>query len=108
MKFYRYEDVRIANEIGVRVELREFNLVKETPKGYWICPKWDRKQEYKQWVSANGKNRKAYPTKEEALLNYQRRKERQIKILTSRLSDAQSGLHQIPRMELELRNERKM
>lgn len=103
MKFYRYEDVNIA-DIGIRVELRKFVLVKETPKGYWICPKWDHRQEYKQWVSSGGKNRKAYPTKEEALLNYQRRKERQINILEARLSSARSGLYQVPRMFKELEN----
>lgn len=103
MRFYRYEDVKY-HELGVRVELREFNLVRETPKGYWICPTWDYSQEYQRWVSANGKNRKAYPTKEQALENYQRRKERQIKILEARLNDAKSGLYQVPRMFQELQN----
>lgn len=104
MKFYRYEDVRIAGELGVRVEVREFNLIKETPKGYWICPRWDREQEHKRWVSSSGKNRKAYPTKQQALENYEKRKERQIKILEARLQDARSGLNQVPRMLQELQN----
>jgi|SRR5210317_2015922 len=85
MKFYRYEDVKISN-LGVQIQLREFKLHKETPKGYWISYNWSNDKD--KWVSKNGKNRFAYPTKEEALHNFRCRKERQVSILTARLNDA--------------------
>ena len=87
MKFYRYVDVNYST--GIKVELREFKFVKETPKGYWITYTWDApNNQHKRWVSKDGKNRFAYPTKEDALYNYKCRKDRQITILSGRLSDA--------------------
>lgn len=90
MQFYRYKD--ILTTLGVNINLSVFKLVKETDKGYWISPTWDHREEYKKWVSKNGKNRYAYPTKEEALFNFQKRKERQIKILEAKLITARSAL----------------
>jgi len=102
MKFYSYENVRIYDVLGAVVNLLKYELVKETPKGYWIKPSWDYSDEYKRWVSNNGKNRHAYPTKEEALLNFQRRKEREIFLLKDRLENAQSALYQVPNLNKEL------
>lgn len=93
MKFYRYVD-RVYANIGVRVELSEFYLLKETPKGYWISYQWDKKGDYKRWVSKNGKSRFAYPTREEALYNFKKRKQRQITILKGKLNDAKIALGQ--------------
>ena len=93
MKFYRYEN--LYSNIGVRVDLLEFYLIKETAKGYWIKHQWDVKEEYKRWVSKNGKKRFAYPTKEEALYNFKKRKERQIKILQSLLNNTKMALEQV-------------
>ena len=91
MKFYRYTDIRYTD--GVRVHLNEFNLVKETPKGYWIKHDWDWDDSDKRWVSKDGKNRYAYPTKKEAMVNFLARKKRQIEILEYKLNDARMALY---------------
>lgn len=93
--FYRYEAVQYAS-LGIdgdyespkipnpKVELREYNLWKETLKGYWIG--YGDLGEGKlrsngRWVSKTSKRRFAYPTKKEALENFIKRNERRIKIL---------------------------
>lgn len=92
--FYRYEAVSYASMgsdgeyyspriPNIQVHLREYNLHKETPKGYWIgygVPFEGYKSD-SRWVSKNGKKRYAYPTKEEALTNFIKRNERRVKIL---------------------------
>jgi hypothetical protein len=94
MKFYRYEAQEYAS-LGIDgeyesssipnpvLQLREYNLFKETPKGYWICltlNKWS-KPYWKKWVSKTSRKKYAYLTKEDALTNYIKRTERRVKIL---------------------------
>jgi hypothetical protein len=98
MKFYRYENVNVYN-LGVQVELRKYRLLKETPKGYWITYYSIGFSGDKRWVSKNGKNRFAYPTKEEAIFNFKMRKKRQISILENRLFDAKIALNKIEEIE---------
>ena len=93
MKFYRYEETRVAN-IGVRVHLREWKLLKETPKGYWIVPEWDDSAYHKKWVSNSSKKRFAYPSEEDAMKNFIARKKRQIEILKYKLKDARDALNE--------------
>ena len=92
MKFYRYEAVEYAvhdhdGELvspsfpNPTVELREFDLLKETPKGYWIGDKRLYFANFKKWVSKTSRKRFAYPTKEEALTNFIKRNEMRIGIL---------------------------
>jgi hypothetical protein len=95
MKFYRYEIVEYA-VIGddgeyadakfpnPKLELREFNLQKETPKGYWIGYGFIHPHSLRgqaRWVSKTCRKRYAYPTKEEALLNFVKRTEKRMRIL---------------------------
>jgi hypothetical protein len=101
MIFYRYEhstsggygrdmDGEIIPNIyplTIHLELRKFFLIKETTKGYWIG--YNRLQKYK-WISKTSKKRFAYPTIEEAKINFIKRKESQIKILTSQLKVAKT------------------
>lgn len=91
MKFYRYEEVNY-HQIGIRVHERVFELIKETPKGYWINLFPDMGWNEKKWVSSNAKKRYAYPTKEEALSSFLARKRRQIEILEAQLSNARMAL----------------
>lgn len=80
--FYRYEDSTYS---GVRMV--EFNLIKETPEGYWIMDGFD-----KRWVSKTGKKRYAYPTQAEALTSYIARKSRQKELLTAQLNNTRQRL----------------
>lgn len=87
MKLFRYEDkVYSTCEISpsgaetysttpVRLELEEYEVVKQTQCGFWIDWAFSKK-----WVSNAGKKRYAYPTKELALKSFRFRKERQISI----------------------------
>ena len=73
--------------------LDEYNLIKETPKGYWIgygeYGNPNVFQSLNKWVSKTSKKRYAYPTKEDALNNFIKRNERRIKILQRQLTCCQ-------------------
>lgn len=99
MKFYRYVDVQY--EMGPRIELRTFYMVRETPKGYWIHNSPTFKEgggtiyfvgDRKRWISKTSRKRYAYPTKKEALLAFKARKRRQIDILEYRANRAKLAL----------------
>jgi hypothetical protein len=72
-----------------KLELRDFSLIKETPKGYWIGFK--DIGSYK-WISKTSKKRYAYPTEKEALNNFILRTERRVKILNWQLQCCEIGL----------------
>lgn len=96
MELYRYDDSALY---GSGFEVRKFEVIKETPKGYWILEKWEYSfqtdmddEENKRWVSKNGRKRYAHPTKKEALQYYQYRKRSQIRHLEARLHWARKAL----------------
>lgn len=89
LRFYRYEQIELEN--GPQLSEREFQLLKETPCGWWIGyplgsitplgpDKW--------WVSKTTRKRFAYPTRKEALENFIARKRRQVAILNYQLERA--------------------
>ena len=92
MKFYRYYLQQYAEtEHSIfpqtKLILDEFNLMKETAKGYWICQgDPNRLHGFKKWVSKTAKKRYAYPSKKDALVNYQKRTERRIAILKAQIA----------------------
>ena len=106
MKFYRYE----AHEYAVldydgeyvsspfpnpKLEVMEYELIKETPKGYWIglrLNSWSETVHWKKWIPKSSKKRYAYPTKEEALTNYIKRTERRVSILKHQLRVSEISL----------------
>ena len=100
MKFYRYETVTYASgdeyfeSHGItKLEIREYNLYKETPKGYWIGYGYLGKLSSKgKWVSKTSKKRYAYPTKEEAIVNYIKRTEKRIGFLNNNLHQCKKGI----------------
>lgn len=104
MKFYRYEletSVSIGDDNSVlrfrdiQLNLNKYNLHKETPKGYWIGYGYNEVgslRSYSKWIPKVSKKRYAYPTKEEALINYMKRTEKRIKILESNLYDCKRGI----------------
>lgn len=98
MKFYRFEDVLYASMCDawggyqdtdeLKVECYSYDLIKETPKGYWI----GKFGLFKKWVSKTSKKRFAYPSESEARHAFICRKTRQIEILESKLKRAQTAL----------------
>ena len=93
MKFYRYQGVQyatlsydgdfVSSSIpNPKLELYEYDLFKETLKGYWIgygsiVPGNLRSEAI--WVSKTAKKRFAYPSKQEALIGFIKRTERRVK-----------------------------
>lgn len=94
---YRYEDSHVSCPYRDRPSLFTFTVIRETPYHYIIedCWRW-------AWHSASssglrrvrkeGKNIYAWDTKKKAMFNYMKRKEKQVKILESRLADAEANL----------------
>lgn len=93
-KFYRYEkrvytttisDISPSlNSYRIEVIEQEFNLFKETPKGYWIGYGGSFSGKLRGnaiWVSKTSKKRFAYPTKEEALNSFMIRINRRMNYL---------------------------
>jgi len=100
MIFYRYEaeNVAYAKDLdgdyvkpafpSIKLKLKEYDLVKETPKGYWVGL-YGKKYKF---VLKDSKKKFAYLTKEEAMTNYIKRTESRIKILKEQLQMAEMGL----------------
>jgi len=111
IKFYRYEEKEYANfdHDGEyvspsiprpKVELLEFNLFSETPKGYWIgYGGFEGLRGHKKWIGKTAKKRYAHPTKKEALQSFIKRKEKQVKILKYQLMSAEFALSTAKNME---------
>lgn len=91
LTFYRYHD---AYYMGDRITLWKFKAIRETPCGYWIL---DYSRE--RWVSKDSMRRFAYPTKEEAWVNFVARKNRQLKLLKARMRDVEHTLDIIKKIE---------
>jgi len=108
IKFYRYE-IRNYASLGAdgdyvsssipnpKVELTEFNLHKETPKGYWIGYGYyyptDSLRGKSHWISKTSKKRYAYPTKEEALKSFIYRQKYALKILDYQILNRKFALN---------------
>lgn len=95
MKLYRFTDP----DFSWKLHREDFEVVKETPKGYWIFG-WfymgthmnGTYEERKKWVPKEGRNLFAFDTIEKALFNYRKRKEKQIYFLKNRLVEAEKNL----------------
>ena len=99
MKFYRCESKSYMsmNEFDrtgrVAIVFDEFNLIKETPQGYWICMGgFGGLQSPKKWISKTSRKRYAYPTKIEALENLVKRYECRKRILSHQLDNANTTI----------------
>jgi hypothetical protein len=104
MKFYRYETITFASLDddetfsrttipNIQLRLMEFELFKETDKGYWIAygaP--EGLMSPHRWVSKTSKKKYAYLTIEEALDNFKRRTRKHIAILTAKIQNISRGL----------------
>jgi hypothetical protein len=100
--FYRYEDSLYGTgdpEVGdwgthVEIDLREYCVVKVTPKGCWINY-WPEKSKF----VLSGTNKKyAAPTKQLAMWSFMARKRKQKKILEAQLLRVNSAIRRADQM----------
>lgn len=96
--WYRYEDYLEGDEYSsyVRVALRRYAVLKETPKGVWIMrgPGWYGRRA-RRFVLRDARKRFACPTPEEAAASFRARKERQRRIYMHRVAHAEQALELI-------------
>lgn len=95
--FYRYVDVAyapMADEFGERrgsgdlkVELREYPLVRRTPKGVWIDD-----YGHERFVLLSARRKFACETKEDAMESFIARKRRQLEIYNARAERAKRAI----------------
>lgn len=102
MKLYRYEDhmyseVSIDPEgsesyysIGPKVELSTYEVVRETPCGYWIRSGNSGAFIHgpERWINKTTRKRYALPSKKEAMESFLHRKSKQISIISHQLDRA--------------------
>lgn len=97
---YRYEgEVEYSFSIfrSYKIVLKEYQIIKKTPKGYWIR----QNQYFKKWVNNDCARRFAYPTKNDALFHFKKRKEKHLKILSSQLEMVNQLLNQIDKVKTD-------
>lgn len=114
MTLYRFEDYGVSHgseECGFystrELSLREFLVVRETPRGAWIEGPFGLTRRF---VRLNARKRYACPTVEEARESFMARKKRQIRILRTQLANAEQSLQLAEswrRAEAELTTEAK-
>jgi len=93
MEFYRYTwqtyaeidwdgDYVRPNFPNPKLNVSTYEMVRETPKGYWISPKgFNSYKNFHKWISKTSRRRYAYPTQEEALNNFILRTSKRVEIL---------------------------
>jgi hypothetical protein len=99
MMHYRYEIEKNARFPGL--VFRTFEVVKETPKGYWLKETFTYSPHRLHWVPKKSIKRYAYPSKTEALINFIKRTEKHASILGSRLYDCKNTLEQARKLRKE-------
>lgn len=100
MQFYRYVLEDVSESLGtlvipgVKVNLQEYNLVKETPKGYWINI-FNTHDGLSIWISKTSRKRFAYPTRMEALFSFKMRTQKRLKIARLTINLCEQALKQV-------------
>jgi hypothetical protein len=85
----------------VKLVLRTYKVLRETPCGYWVNQSYDNSpmgaavilEQYKKWVSKNARKRLCYPTKTEAFRSFQIRKNRHLSILKAQIAIAEIAIN---------------
>lgn len=95
--WFRYDEVRYAsmtdefdNPVGssrVSVELTQYTVDHETPKGVWLRVGFSTK-----FCRKDARKRFACPTQEEAMASFIARKQRQLRILEAQANDVRQAL----------------
>ena len=95
--FYRYQDGETYQHLTV--VLREFAVIAETPKGYWVVPLSAARIDHpkylksiRKWTSKKGRAKYCYPSKAAAWESYQCRKRHHAAILEQQLETAKARL----------------
>lgn len=95
MIFYRYTNNSYWTESGLHVLicLKEYELARETPKGYWIAPRGYARYDWqpKRWVSKTSRRRFAYPDKDLAWGSFMARASGRVGHLKRQLEAAEKG-----------------
>ena len=101
MILYRYErdDAPYYSCDPYIVFLKEFEVTKETPKGFWVNDDYGKKKFVLS--SENSRKRFAYETKEQALANFIARTEKSIKFTKLRLTDSLGFLEAAKKINTE-------
>jgi hypothetical protein len=75
---YRYFDQVYGDNDRVAFHIETFDVIKETPSGYWVAPTWACRwgvgDKHKRWVSKTSRKRYCYPNKQQAWDSYHARK----------------------------------
>lgn len=100
LKFYRFYSIKSVSGdedhpyYRYNVKCEEWDLLKETPSGYWI--EYKSSMIYgKKWVRKVGKNLYAHSTKQAALNSFIKRKQRCISIYESRIETQRCFLQEV-------------
>lgn len=102
MNLYRYDTYRQCTSTDESMErclaskavvyCSEFEVIKETPKGYWINTGFNQLLSPNKWVSKTSRKRFAHLSKDNAWESFIARKKRQVQILQAQLANAQECL----------------
>ena len=95
---YRYSD----SPSHVGVWLQTFQVVKETPCGYWFAYSEATPRELWRWTSKTARRRFCYPTKEEAWNSYRIRKRKRVDHLQRDLNKTKQILSFVERQDKPL------
>lgn len=73
----------------LEVRVREFEVVRETPKGVWLAPGWGGRPRF---VLRDSRKRYACPTVEEAHESFLARKRRHLRILRAQVESVEEAI----------------
>ena len=100
--WYRYMETQYAAPLdeyerpmgngSVQINLTEYHVIKETPKGVWLRHTGFLMYNWKKFVLLGSRKKFACPTKEEAMVSFIARKRAQIRIYKDRLESAEMAL----------------
>ena len=87
MILYRFTVVYNSEFENAGLKLNQYKVETETPRGYWLYVRWINNHYRRRWVSNYTKKRWAYPTKDEALVNFIKRTEIRIALLNVQIEN---------------------
>ena len=105
--WWRAQDRRYANfdpfeefeQTGshIKIEYREYTVLKETPKGVWLKDKYEFYDDKKFFVLGTARRQTAVPTKELALNDLLARKKKHVYYCELRTKSAEENLAHVER-----------